>query len=152
MGEQHQGSSCLTSSSTIWRMWWNEQVFVKFADGTKLAETNQHIWGQGCHLERPQQIGVKDWQKLHKIQWGQTERPAAGKEENLAPMEKGTDWLGTSTTEKDMVDRERVKQHTAVCPAGRGSQQHPGLYSQERSHKSKGSDHPFYSDNLLDHI
>ncbi|GAB0190529.1 protein disulfide-isomerase A5 [Grus japonensis] len=50
---------------------------------------------------------------------------------------------------KDWVDREGVKQHMIQQCEG---QQHPGLYLQEQSQKSKESDHPLYSEHLLDHV
>lgn len=49
---------------------------------------------QGCHSERPSQVGGVGQQEPYEIQRGQMQSPASGKEETLAAIQAGAAWQG----------------------------------------------------------
>lgn len=57
---------------------------------------------QGCHSERPSQVGGVGQQEPYEIQWGQMQSPASGKEETLAEIQAETSWWGWNLSESSM--------------------------------------------------
>jgi len=64
-----------------------------------------------------------------------------GRKRPLHQSRLGTDWLGSSTAEKEWFCRQQAAHEPAACPDSRECQQHPGLYSQAQSQQIEGSDY-----------
>lgn len=75
------------------------------------------------------------------VQERQMQRPAPGRNNPISQYRLGTDGLEDNSAQKHvgvLVDNNINK--LAACPCSEESQQHPGLYQQDWSQQSKGSD------------
>ena len=80
-------------------------------------------------------------QESLEVQERQMQSPAPGRNNPMPQCRLGADGLENNSAEKDLgvlVDNKINK--SAVCPCSKEGQEHPGLYQQDRSQHSKGSD------------
>lgn len=68
----------------------------------ELWQGSQYSWGQSCHLGGPKLEEWMDWQQPYEIQEVEIQTPAPGKKETLEQDRPGTDWLRSSSAEKDL--------------------------------------------------
>lgn len=71
-----------------------------------LAEEGRRMvlpWGQTCHSQGPTETEEwMGWQQPYEIQEIQIKSPSPGKEETQHQDRAGTDWLGSSSDEKNL--------------------------------------------------